>query len=199
MREKFADCGKMILGSDSHTRYGALGTMAICEGGGELAKQLLGRTYDVAGLGVGAVCPTKSLTMVPQEQEAAQQDAFDYCVAKVSEKEDMVSVNSVKDSQFKKPLLEFSGSCAGCAETSYARLITQLFGEKMFISNATGCSSIWGGTASIRPYTTNKASGHGPAWISSRRLSRCVLPRLLRKLRNWSVLLLSDIRCTPLL
>ena len=123
---------------------------------------------DCMGCGVCiGVCPTKSLTMVPQEQEAAQQDTFDYCVAKVSEKEDMVSVNSVKDSQFKKPLLEFSGSCAGCAETSYARLITQLFGEKMFISNATGCSSIWGGTASISPYTTNKESGHGPAWINS--------------------------------
>ena len=64
--------------------------------------------------------------MVPQEQEAAQQDTFDYCVAKVAEKPDMISVNSVKDSQFKKPLLEFSGSCAGCAETSYARLITQV-------------------------------------------------------------------------
>ena len=123
---------------------------------------------DCMGCGVCiGVCPTKSLTMVPQEQEAAQQDTFDYCVAKVSEKEDMVSVNSVKDSQFKKPLLEFSGSCAGCAETSYARLITQLFGEKMFISNATGCSSIWGGTASISPYTTSKESGHGPAWINS--------------------------------
>ena len=63
------------------------------------------------------VCPTKSLKMVPQAEEAAQQDAFDYCVAKVSEKADMISTNSVKDSQFKKPLLEFSGSCAGCAET----------------------------------------------------------------------------------
>ena len=123
---------------------------------------------DCMGCGVCiGVCPTKSLTMVPQEQEAAQQDTFDYCVAKVSEKEDMVSVNSVKDSQFKKPLLEFSGSCAGCAETSYARLITQLFGEKMYISNATGCSSIWGGTASISPYTVNKDSGHGPAWCNS--------------------------------
>ena len=72
-----------------------------------------------------------------------------------------------KRQQFNQPLLEFSGSCAGCAETSYARLITQLFGEKMFISNATGCSSIWGGTASISPYTTSKESGHGPAWINS--------------------------------
>ncbi len=122
---------------------------------------------DCMGCGVCiGVCPTKSLTMVPQEQEAAQQDTFDYCVAKVTEKEDMVSVNSVKDSQFKKPLLEFSGSCAGCAETSYARLITQVCGDRMYISNATGCSSIWGGPAATSPYTVN-AEGHGPAWANS--------------------------------
>ena len=122
---------------------------------------------DCMGCGVCiGVCPTKSLTMVPQEQEAAQQDTFDYCVAKVSEKEDMVSVNSVKDSQFKKPLLEFSGSCAGCAETSYARLITQVCGDRMYISNATGCSSIWGGPAATSPYTAY-AEGHGPASANS--------------------------------
>ena len=122
---------------------------------------------DCMGCGVCiGVCPTKSLTMVPQDQEAAQQDAFDYCVAKVSEKEDMASVNSVKDSQFKKPLLEFSGSCAGCAETSYARLVTQVCGDRMYISNATGCSSIWGGPAATSPYTVN-AEGHGPAWANS--------------------------------
>ena len=122
---------------------------------------------DCMGCGVCiGVCPTKSLTMVPQDQEAAQQDTFDYCVAKVSEKEDMVSVNSVKDSQFKKPLLEFSGSCAGCAETSYARLVTQVCGDRMYISNATGCSSIWGGPAATSPYTVN-AEGHGPAWANS--------------------------------
>ena len=122
---------------------------------------------DCMGCGVCiGVCPTKSLTMVPQDQEAAQQDTFDYCVAKVSEKEDMASVNSVKDSQFKKPLLEFSGSCAGCAETSYARLVTQFCGDRMYISNATGCSSIWGGPAATSPYTVN-AEGHGPAWANS--------------------------------
>ena len=122
---------------------------------------------DCMGCGVCiGVCPTKSLQMVPQEQEAAQQDAFDYCVAHVSEKADMAGVGSVKDSQFKRPLLEFSGSCAGCAETSYARLITQVCGDRMYISNATGCSSIWGGPAATSPYTVNQ-EGHGPAWANS--------------------------------
>ncbi len=110
-------------------------------------------------------CPVNALTMVPQEDEAAQQDVFNYCVASVSEKKDMQD-NTVKGSQFRQPMLEFSGSCAGCAETSYARLITQLFGDRMYISNATGCSSIWGGPAATSPYTVNKA-GHGPAWANS--------------------------------
>ena len=110
-------------------------------------------------------CPVGALTMVPQEQEAAQQEVFNYCVSKVSEKKDMQD-NTVKGSQFKQPMLEFSGSCAGCAETSYARLITQLFGDHMYISNATGCSSIWGGPAATSTYCTNK-EGHGPAWSNS--------------------------------
>ena len=110
-------------------------------------------------------CPVGALTMVPQEDEAAQQDVFNYCVAEVSEKKDMQD-NTVKGSQFRQPMLEFSGSCAGCAETSYARLITQLFGDHMYISNATGCSSIWGGPAATSPYCTNK-EGHGPAWSNS--------------------------------
>ena len=115
------------------------------------------------------VCPSKNkaLEMVPQEQEAAQQAAFDYAVANVSQKELPFNEVSVKGSQFKQPLLEFSGSCAGCAETSYARLITQLFGERMYISNATGCSSIWGGSAPSTPYTVNKDSKRGPGWANS--------------------------------
>ena len=121
---------------------------------------------DCMGCGVCVgVCPVGALTMVAQEQEAAQQDVFNYCVADVAEKKDMQD-NTVKGSQFKQPMLEFSGSCAGCAETSYARLITQLFGDHMYISNATGCSSIWGGPAATSPYCTNKA-GHGPAWSNS--------------------------------
>ena len=110
-------------------------------------------------------CPVGALTMVDQEKEAAQQDVFNYCVAEVSEKKDMQD-DTVKGSQFKQPMLEFSGSCAGCAETSYARLITQMFGDHMYISNATGCSSIWGGPAATSPYCTNK-EGHGPAWSNS--------------------------------
>ena len=110
-------------------------------------------------------CPVGALTMVDQAQEAAQQEVFNYCVAEVAEKKDMQD-NTVKGSQFKQPMLEFSGSCAGCAETSYARLITQLFGDRMYISNATGCSSIWGGPAATSPYCTNKA-GQGPAWSNS--------------------------------
>ena len=121
---------------------------------------------DCMGCGVCiGVCPTNSLTMVPRESQDNQQPVFDYMVANVTEKADMCD-NTVIGSQFKKPLLEFSGSCAGCAETSYARLITQLFGDRMYISNATGCSSIWGGPAATSPYTTN-AKGQGPAWANS--------------------------------
>ena len=83
-------------------------------------------------------------------------------VAKVTEKKDVIN-DTVPGSQFRQPYLEFSGSCAGCAETSYARLVTQLFGDHMLISNATGCSSIWGGPAATSPYTVNK-EGKGPAW-----------------------------------
>ena len=116
---------------------------------------------------VGA-CPEKvqALKLVPQEQELAQQEAFDYLVSKVAPKADMGSSKNVKESQFLQPMLEFSGSCAGCAETSYARLVTQLFGDSMYISNATGCSSIWGGPAATSPYCTN-AEGKGPAWSNS--------------------------------
>ncbi|NLH02385.1 MAG: pyruvate:ferredoxin (flavodoxin) oxidoreductase, partial [Clostridiales bacterium] len=122
---------------------------------------------DCMGCGVCAgVCPAKSLTMVPQEQELAQQPVFDYMVSKILPKADIEDVSTVKGSQFKTPLLEFSGSCAGCAETAYARLITQVCGDRMYISNATGCSSIWGGPAATCPYTVNH-EGKGPAWANS--------------------------------
>ncbi len=118
------------------------------------------------GVCVGA-CPEKvqAIKMVPQETQLDQQEVFDYCVAKVADKKELQTPD-VKGSQFRKPLLEFSGSCAGCAETSYARLVTQLFGDKMYISNATGCSSIWGNPGATSPYCTN-AEGHGPAWCNS--------------------------------
>ncbi len=117
------------------------------------------------GVCVGA-CPVGAITMVPQESQAAQQEVFDYCVENVTEKELPFKVDTVKGSQFKQPLLEFSGACAGCVETAYARLITQLFGDRMYVANATGCSSIWGGSAPSMPYTVNKA-GKGPAWANS--------------------------------
>ena len=118
------------------------------------------------GVCVGA-CPEKvqAIKMVPQETQLDQQEVFDYCVAKVADKKELQTPD-VKGSQFRKPLLEFSGSCAGCAETSYARLVTQLFGDKMYISNATGCSSIWGNPGATNPYCTN-AEGKGPAWCNS--------------------------------
>ncbi|MBR6334727.1 MAG: pyruvate:ferredoxin (flavodoxin) oxidoreductase [Clostridia bacterium] len=121
---------------------------------------------DCMGCGVCiGVCPTNSLKMVSRESQDELQPVFDYMVANVSVKEDLAD-NTVIGSQYKTPLLEFSGSCAGCAETSYARLITQLFGDRMYISNATGCSSIWGGPAATSPYTVDK-NGHGPAWANS--------------------------------
>ena len=110
-------------------------------------------------------CPTGSLSMAPAESQLAKQAAFDYCVKEVSSKPQLEDA-TVKGSQFKQPLLEFSGACAGCAETTYARLVTQLFGDHMYVANATGCSSIWGGPAATSPYTVNK-DGRGPAWSNS--------------------------------
>ncbi|MBS7365853.1 MAG: 4Fe-4S dicluster domain-containing protein, partial [Oscillospiraceae bacterium] len=122
---------------------------------------------DCMGCGVCvSQCGTHALEMAPMESQLPQQKVFDYCVGSVSDKEDMFKADNVKFSQFKQPHLEFSGSCAGCAETSYARLVTQLFGDHMMISNATGCSSIWGGPAATSPYTVNK-EGKGPAWANS--------------------------------
>ena len=118
------------------------------------------------------VCPAAAkgaIKMVPQESQAEQQPVFDYLVANVGKKDikPVFTDATPIGSQYNQPLLEFSGSCAGCAETSYARLITQLFGEQMYISNATGCSSIWGGPAATSPYTVNKDSKQGPAWANS--------------------------------
>ncbi|MBD7909881.1 MULTISPECIES: pyruvate:ferredoxin (flavodoxin) oxidoreductase [Clostridium] len=124
---------------------------------------------DCSGCGNCAqVCPApgKALVMQPQDTLADQMEAWDYSMDKVSPKENPMSKTTVKGSQFEQPLLEFSGACAGCGETPYAKLITQLFGDRMMIANATGCSSIWGGSAPSTPYTKNH-NGHGPAWANS--------------------------------
>ena len=113
------------------------------------------------------VCPKGALNMNNQEAELPEQENWDYLVNldNVREKTELAGAN-VKASQFRRPLLEFSGSCAGCAETAYGRLVTQVAGDRMFISNATGCSSIWGNPAGTCPFTVN-AEGHGPAWNNS--------------------------------
>ena len=129
--------------------------------------------YDCTGCGSCAnVCPgkkgAKALTMENMEANAGVQKYFDYGVT-LPEKADVIAKfkeNTVKGSQFKQPLLEFSGACAGCGETPYAKLITQLFGDRMYIANATGCSSIWGNSSPSTPYTVN-AKGQGPAWSNS--------------------------------
>ena len=128
---------------------------------------------DCTGCGSCAnVCPgkkgAKALTMENMEANAACQAGFDYAV-ELPIKTDVVEKfkeNTVKGSQFKQPLLEFSGACGGCGETPYAKLITQLFGDRMYIANATGCSSIWGNSSPSTPYTVN-AKGQGPAWSNS--------------------------------
>ncbi len=129
--------------------------------------------YDCTGCGSCAnVCPgkkgAKALVMQNMEANAGEQKFFDYGVT-LPVKEDVIAKfkeNTVKGSQFKQPLLEFSGACAGCGETPYAKLITQLFGDRMYIANATGCSSIWGNSSPSTPYTVN-AKGQGPAWSNS--------------------------------
>ncbi len=127
-------------------------------------------TMDCLGCGNCAqVCPAKALDMKPLDDELkAAQVYFDYAVdpKKVKTKQNPMKKDTVIGSQFEKPLLEFSGACAGCGETPYAKLITQLYGDRMMISNATGCSSIWGGSAPAMPYTTNE-KGYGPAWANS--------------------------------
>ena len=139
----------------------------VGKGKGEYKFAMAVSPLDCMGCGVCiSQCGVHAIEMVPMESQLAEQEVFDYMVANVAEKKDMFVADNVKFSQFAQPYLEFSGSCAGCAETSYARLVTQLFGDHMIISNATGCSSIWGGPAATSPYTVNK-EGHGPAWANS--------------------------------
>ncbi len=126
---------------------------------------------DCAGCGNCAdICPgkkgAKALQMVPLDTQLDEQEIYDKLHAEVGYKEDLMADTTIKGSQFKQPLLEFSGACAGCGETPYAKLVTQMFGDRMIIANATGCSSIWGGSAPSTPYTKN-AQGKGPAWANS--------------------------------
>ncbi len=129
--------------------------------------------YDCTGCGSCAnVCPgkkgEKALVMGNMEENAGEQVYFDFGT-EIEVKPEVVAKfkeNTVKGSQFKQPLLEFSGACAGCGETPYAKLVTQLFGDRMYIANATGCSSIWGNSSPSTPYTVN-AKGQGPAWSNS--------------------------------
>lgn len=124
---------------------------------------------DCTGCGVCVdVCPTpkKSLVMKPLEDQEKEIPNWDFAIKEVSDKSDRVPLDTIRGSQFARPLLEFSGACPGCGETPYAKLVTQLFGDRMIIANATGCSSIWGASAPSMPYTTN-AEGKGPAWANS--------------------------------
>ncbi|MCI1945496.1 pyruvate:ferredoxin (flavodoxin) oxidoreductase [Clostridium luticellarii] len=123
---------------------------------------------DCTGCGVcGKICPAKekALTMKPVETQQNEMDNWYYALS-LSKKENPAAINTVKGSQFQKPLLEFSGACAGCGETPYAKVITQLYGDRMYLASATGCLQAWGAASPCVPYTTN-AEGHGPAWSNS--------------------------------
>jgi len=140
-----------------------------------IGKELAGYTFriqvsplDCTGCGNCAqVCPAKvkALEMKPLETQMDQAELWEYAMTLIP-KTDLMRADTVKGSQFQQPLLEFSGACAGCGETPYAKLITQLFGDRMMIANATGCSSIWGASAPATPYTVDR-NGRGPAWANS--------------------------------
>lgn len=149
---------------------GFIAKKAIGKGLEGLQYRMQVDTMDCTGCGNCAdICPakTKALVMKPLDtQTPAEVPNWEYVVEKVTPKEELVASNTVKGSQFKTPLIEFSGACAGCGETPYIKLVTQLFGDRMMIANATGCSSIWGGSAPSTPYTTNH-EGKGPSWANS--------------------------------
>lgn len=139
---------KMIKNKRTDYQYALIVSVLDCTGCGSCAN----------------VCPTKSLTMKPIASQLKVQNSYDALVD-TSIKPEVVNSTTI-GVQYKKPYLEFSGACAGCGETPYAKLVTQLYGDKMYIANATGCSSIWGGSAPSTPYTVDK-NGHGPAWSNS--------------------------------
>ena len=145
---------------------------AVDAGGGAafaVRTQTVGSALDCLGCGSCAVvcpAPNKALVMKPLATQEAEVANWDYAIDEVAPKANPMGKGSVKGSQFKQPPLEFSGACAGCGETPYAKIVTQLFGDRMYIANATGCSSIWAGSEPSTPYTTNK-EGKGPAWANS--------------------------------
>ncbi len=142
---------------------------ALGKGMQDLRYRIQVSPLDCTGCGVCVdVCPApgKALTMKPLESQEKEIGNWEFAVKEISEKKDIMPVETVKGSQFVQPLMEFSGACAGCGETPYVKLATQLFGDRMIIANATGCSSIWGASAPSTPYTVNK-EGYGPAWANS--------------------------------
>jgi pyruvate-ferredoxin/flavodoxin oxidoreductase len=141
---------------------------AIGKGLEGLSFRIQVSTLDCTGCGNCAdICPSKvkSLVMKPIHEQMSETKDWEYA-ATITEKRDKMALNSVKGSQFAKPLFEFSGACAGCGETPYTKLITQLYGDRMMVANATGCSSIWGASAPSMPYCKNEV-GKGPAWANS--------------------------------
>lgn len=147
---------------------GFTGKKAIGRGLEDYQYKIQVSTLDCTGCGNCAqVCPAKqkALVMKPIETQTQEIENWDYAVT-LSVKDNPLNPNTVKGSQFEEPLLEFSGACAGCGETPYAKLVTQMFGDRMYIANATGCSSIWAGSAPSTPYTVNH-KGYGPAWANS--------------------------------
>ena len=161
-----------FLMSDEELAAAPAGTQAKPAIGKELAGykfRIQVSPLDCTGCGNCAdVCPakTKALVMRPLESQMVEENRWEYMDKKVGYKK-VVEPNNVKNSQFTQPLFEFSGACAGCGETPYIKLISQLFGERMMVANATGCSSIYGGSAPSTPYCTNYESGRGPAWANS--------------------------------
>ncbi|MDR3588090.1 MAG: pyruvate:ferredoxin (flavodoxin) oxidoreductase [Negativicutes bacterium] len=158
-----------VLASEAEVKAAPAGfTVKPAVGAKDLSFRIAVSPYDCAGCGnCEQVCPAKekALIMKPQESQLDQAVLWDYAV-QVTPKANPMNKETVKGSQFEQPLLEFSGACAGCGETPYAKLVTQLFGDRMMIANATGCSSIWGASAPATPYTVNHR-GHGPSWANS--------------------------------
>ena len=151
--------------NDEEAKNAPAGTQLVKHKKTDYQYAIIVSTLDCTGCGSCAnVCPTKSLTMKPIASQLKSQPVYD-ALSQIDAKPEVLTNNTI-GVQYRKPYLEFSGACAGCGETPYAKLATQLYGDRMYIANATGCSSIWGGSAPSTPYTVDK-NGHGPAWSNS--------------------------------